>query len=66
MQREVRKTVSVVFSDLEAVPLMRSLHRFLLRGATLAEALDAARATIDRADPRSFVNWCAFTAFGAA
>jgi tetratricopeptide (TPR) repeat protein len=57
---------AVTVPDLEAVALMRSLHRFLLRGATLAEGLHAARATIDRADRRAFVNWCAFTAFGAA
>jgi hypothetical protein len=57
---------AVTIPDLEAVSLMRSLHQFLLRGATLAEALHAARATIDRTDRRAFVNWCAFTAFGAA
>jgi tetratricopeptide (TPR) repeat protein len=57
---------AVTVPDLEAVSLMRSLHQFLLRGATLAEALHAARATIDRTDPRAFVNWCAFSAFGAA
>ncbi len=57
---------AVMVPDLEAVSLMRSLHQFLLRGATLTEALHAARATIDRADQRAFVNWCAFTAFGAA
>jgi CHAT domain-containing protein len=53
---------AVTIPDLEAVSLMRSLHQFLLRGATLAEALHAARATIDRTDRRAFVNWCAFTA----
>ena len=57
---------AVMVPDLEAVSLMRSLHQFLLGGATLAEALHAARATTDRADRRTFVNWCAFTAFGAA
>jgi tetratricopeptide (TPR) repeat protein len=57
---------AVMVPDLEAVSLMRSLHQSLLRGATLAEALHAARATIDRDDRRAFVNWCAFTAFGAA
>jgi tetratricopeptide (TPR) repeat protein len=60
----VASTVTV--PDLEAVSLMRSLHEFLLGGVTLAEALHAARATIDPTDPRAFVNWCAFTAFGAA
>jgi tetratricopeptide (TPR) repeat protein len=57
---------AVMVPDLEAVQLMRTLHEFLLGGATLAEALHAARATIDRTEPRAFVNWCAFTAFGAA
>lgn len=57
---------AIMVPDLEAVSLMRSLHEFLLRGATLAEALHAARATTDRTDPRAFVSWCAFTAFGAA
>jgi tetratricopeptide (TPR) repeat protein len=57
---------AVMVPDLEAVPFMRTLHEFVVRGATLAEALHAARATIDQTDPRSFVNWCAFTAFGAA
>ena len=31
----------------------------------MAAALHAARAALDRADPRQFVNWCAFTAYGA-
>jgi tetratricopeptide (TPR) repeat protein len=57
---------TVTVPDLEAVSLMRSLHECLLRGDTLADALHAARATVDRTDPRAFVNWCAFTAFGAA
>ena len=35
-------------------------------GATLAAALHEARATLDGTDPRSFVSWCAFNAFGAA
>ncbi len=56
----------VMVPDLEAVPLMRCLHALVLRGATLAEALWAARATIDRDDPCAFVTWCAFTAFGGA
>jgi hypothetical protein len=50
----------------EAVPLTRSLHRFALGGASLAEALHAARGTVDRDHPGAFVNWCALTAFGAA
>lgn len=57
---------AVMVPDLETVPLMRCLHDLVLRGATLAEALCAARATIDLDDPSAFVTWCAFTAFGGA
>jgi tetratricopeptide (TPR) repeat protein len=57
---------AVMVPDLEAISLMSSVHQSLLRGTTLAEALHEARATVDRANPRAFVNWCAFTAFGAA
>jgi len=59
-------TSMVAVPDLEAVPLMRSLHSAALGGASLAEALHAARATVDTDDPGAFVNWCALTAFGAA
>jgi tetratricopeptide (TPR) repeat protein len=59
-------TSMVAMPDLEAVPLMRSLHRFALGGASLADALHAARGTVDRDGPGAFVNWCALTAFGAA
>ncbi len=52
--------------DLDAVPLMCRLHEGLRRGQRMAEALHAARADMDLADPRSFVNWCAFSAFGAS
>jgi tetratricopeptide (TPR) repeat protein len=55
----------VMVPDTEAVSLMRPLHDLVVRGAPLAVALHAARATLDRADPGAFVNWCAFTAFGA-
>jgi CHAT domain-containing protein len=51
--------------DLDAVPLMRSLHEQLGQGVPVGAALHAARRTIDRQDPRSFVSWCAFTAVGA-
>jgi tetratricopeptide (TPR) repeat protein len=57
---------TVMVPDLEAVALMRSLHEHVLRGATLADALHAARSALDRDDAGAFVNWCAFTAFGAA
>jgi tetratricopeptide (TPR) repeat protein len=55
----------VAVGDVEAVELMRGLHDNLTAGATMAGALHAARAVTDRADPRQFVNWCAFTAYGA-
>ena len=51
--------------DLDAVPLMRSLHEQLGQGVPVGAALHAARSAIDRQDPRSFVSWCAFTAVGA-
>lgn len=57
---------AVVVPDWDVVPLMRSVHDGVARGATLAEALHAARATVDPQDPADFVSWCAFTAFGAA
>ncbi len=55
----------VAVGDVEAVPLMRALHERVAAGDPLADALHAARATVDTADPRGFVNWCAFTAYGA-
>jgi len=45
---------------------MRSLHEHALAGSTLAQALHAARARLDRDEPGGFVNWCAWNAFGAA
>jgi tetratricopeptide (TPR) repeat protein len=59
-------TSVVAVPDLEAVPLMRSLHSSALGGASLAESLHAARGTADKEHPGAFVNWCALTAFGAA
>jgi tetratricopeptide (TPR) repeat protein len=56
----------VVVPDRDVVPLMRGLHEQLLRGYPMADALHAARASVDRKDPRMFVGWCAFNAFGAA
>jgi CHAT domain-containing protein len=55
----------VAVGDVEAVELMGALHAGLARGASMADALHAARAGLDRTDPRGFVNWCAFTAYGA-
>ncbi|GAA3805674.1 CHAT domain-containing protein [Cellulomonas soli] len=52
--------------DVEAVDLMVGLHRRLRSGDTLAHALHAARAGIDRQTPGGYVNWCTFGAHGAA
>ncbi|WP_203996819.1 CHAT domain-containing protein [Virgisporangium aurantiacum] len=66
-----RGTAGIVAStaavpDVAAVDLMCALHEGLISGRTLAHALHAARATLDRSDPAAFVNWCTFTAHGAA
>jgi len=53
-------------SDLDTMPLMAELHRQLLKGARMAEALYAARQTIDRSDPTCLATWSAFTTYGAA
>ncbi|MDN5856488.1 MAG: CHAT domain-containing protein, partial [Actinomycetia bacterium] len=55
----------VAVGDVEAVALMGALHTRLAAGMTTAAALHAARAGVDTSDPRQFVNWCAFTAYGA-
>lgn len=52
--------------DVEVVDLMVGLHRRLVAGQTMARALHAARAEIDRDTPAGFVNWCTFGAHGAA
>lgn len=57
---------ALLVPDWDVLPLMRSLHQEIRRGATLAAALHAARSSLDRTDPLSFVSWCAFNAFGAA
>lgn len=57
---------TLVVPDLDTVPLMCSLHRHLIAGATMAQALHLARASLDRDEPGGFVNWCAWNAFGAA
>jgi hypothetical protein len=66
-----RGTAGVVASvaavpDVAAVDLMCALHERLGEGRTLAHALFAARESLDRADPGAYVNWCTFTAYGAA
>ncbi|HEX6234250.1 MAG TPA: CHAT domain-containing tetratricopeptide repeat protein [Jiangellaceae bacterium] len=57
---------SVVVPDLDLLPLMTGVHKAIRDGQTLAKALHSARAGIDREDPKQFVSWCAFNAFGAA
>jgi len=57
---------TVMVSDAETVELMCGVHESLRRGASLADALHRSRSAVDRADPRAFVSWCAFNAYGAA
>jgi tetratricopeptide (TPR) repeat protein len=66
-----RGTAGVVASvaavpDVAAVELMTALHGHLAEGRTLAHALHAAREGLDRTDPAAYVNWCTFSAYGAA
>jgi hypothetical protein len=57
---------AAVVPDVPAVGLMTAVHSRLSRGTTLARALHEAREATDTEDPGSFVNWCTFTAHGAA
>jgi hypothetical protein len=43
-----------------------AMHERLAEGRTLAHALYAARDGLDRTDPAAYVNWCTFSAYGAA
>ena len=66
-----RGTAGVVASvaavpDVAAVDLMYALHQRVAKGSTLAHALYEARAGLDRTDPGAYVNWCTFSAYGAA
>ena len=66
-----RGTAGVVASvaavpDVAAVDLMYALHERIAKGSTLAHALYEARAGLDRTDPGAYVNWCTFSAYGAA
>jgi tetratricopeptide (TPR) repeat protein len=66
-----RGTAGVVASvaaipDVAAVDLMSALHERIAAGKSLAHALFDARAALDTADPAAFVNWCTFSAYGAA
>lgn len=56
---------SVLVPDDAAVPLMVGLHAGLVAGRSASDALHAARADLDRDDPRALVAWCAFSAYGA-
>lgn len=56
----------VLVPDAAAVSMMVSLHERVRGGDTLAVALHAARSALDRDDPHELVNWCGFTAYGAA
>jgi CHAT domain-containing protein len=57
---------TAVVPDVEAASLMTAVHRQLARGATLATALHQAREAQDTDDPGNYVNWCTFSAHGAA
>ncbi|RZU48514.1 CHAT domain-containing protein [Krasilnikovia cinnamomea] len=66
-----RGTAGVVASvaavpDVAAVELMVALHEQVATGRTLAHALHTARAALDPTDPAAYVNWCTFSAYGAA
>ncbi|GIF00735.1 CHAT domain-containing protein [Paractinoplanes rishiriensis] len=66
-----RGTAGVVASvtavpDVAAADLMVLLHERLRAGRTLARALFEARQGLDRQNPAAYVNWCTFTAYGAA
>lgn len=57
---------TLVVPDVASVALMCGVHERLLAGASLAASLHAARADLDTDDPRTFVAWSAYTAYGAA
>ncbi len=57
---------TAVVPDVTAVDLMTAVHRRLAGGATLAHALHEARESQDIEDPGHYVNWCTFSAHGAA
>jgi CHAT domain-containing protein len=52
--------------DVAATSLMMQIHSLLCRGDTFATALHLARASLNLDDPADLVNWCGFTAYGAA
>lgn len=57
---------SIAVPDQDLLPLMTALHSAIAEGQALATALHTARASIDPADPKQFLAWSAFNAFGAA
>ncbi len=57
---------TAVVPDVTAVDLMTAVHRRLAGGATLAHALHEARESQNIEDPGHYVNWCTFSAHGAA
>lgn len=66
-----RGTAGVVASvaavpDVAAADLMTALHERLVKGGTLARALYEARDALNRTAPDAYVNWCTFSAYGAA
>jgi hypothetical protein len=57
---------TAVVPDVAAAGFMTAVHQRLARGDSLAVALHTARASLDIGDPATFVNWCTFSAHGAA
>jgi len=56
----------VTIPDAASVPLMLGLHRRMIAGDSLGDALFRARSILNQDDPHEFVTWCAFNAYGAA
>jgi hypothetical protein len=57
---------TAVVPDVAAAGFMTAVHGRLARGDSLAVALYTARSSLDIGDPATFVNWCTFSAHGAA
>jgi CHAT domain-containing protein len=68
LQRDTAAVVAATIPvpDAEAAPLMVSLHRHMVRGATLPEALQRSRGAVDTRSPKGLAASLAFTCFGAA
>jgi CHAT domain-containing protein len=52
--------------DEATAQFMLHVHEHLSGEVTLAAALHSARGSLDVDDPADLVNWCGFTAYGAA